>query len=297
MLESNHNPMHILIVGGRGQLGQALHAYYAQNVGHRISNWARPAYDIAAPTIAMQVAALAPDLVINCAAWTNVDAAESNPDAAFAANALGPKYLAEGCRRCEATLVHVSSNEVFGGLPGCTYREYDLPAPRSVYARSKLAGELAVQQTHDRVYIMRTAWLFGPGGANFPSKITQVADKFGQLRVVAVEVGNPTYTPDVAAAIATLVGQARYGTYHLVNEGQASRFEFAQAVLAANGRGHVPLTPISHSEWARPADSPLHAVLINQAAAALGVVLRPWQAALAAYIEAEANSHMRSTHE
>lgn len=280
--------MHVLIVGGRGQLGRALHAHFGQDASHHISNWARPTYDITSPAIAAQVAELQPDLVINSAAWTNVDGAESDPNGAFAANALGPKYLAEGCRRCGATLVHVSSNEVFGGLPGATYREYDLPAPRSVYARSKLAGELAVQQSYDRVYIIRTAWLFGPGGANFPRKITQAADKLAQLRVVADEVGNPTYTPDVAVAIDALVAQARYGVYHLVNEGQASRFEFAQAVLAANGRSHVTVTPISHREWQRPADSPLHAVLINQAAAAFDIVLRPWQAALAAYTEVEA---------
>ena len=237
--------MHVLIVGGRGQLGRALHAHFAQSGTHRISSWARPLHDIASPAIATQVADLQPDLVINSAGWTNVDGAESDPNAAFAANALGPKYLAEGCRRCHATLVHVSSNEVFGGAPGCTYREYDLPAPRSVYARSKLAGELAVQQTYDRVYIIRTAWLFGPGGANFPSKITLVADKLGQLRVVADEVGNPTYTPDLAVAIAALVGQARYGIYHLINEGQASRFDFAQAVLAANGRSQIAVTPSS----------------------------------------------------
>lgn len=283
--------MHVLIIGGRGQLGQALHTFYTQQGVAQVSNWARPAHDITTPAIAAQVAALHPDLVINCAAWTNVDGAESNPAAAFAANALGPHYLAEGCRRCGATFVHVSSNEVFGGAPGCTYREYDLPAPRSVYARSKLAGELAVRQSYDRVYIVRTSWLFGPGGVNFPSKITAAADKFGQLRVVADEVGNPTYAPDVAAGIAELVQQAHYGIYHLINEGQASRFDFAQAILVANGRAQIPLTPISHQEWTRPADSPLHAVLVNQAAAAFGVVLRPWQAALAAYIAAEYKEH------
>jgi len=280
-------------MGGRGQLGQALHTYYTQQTTAQVTRWARPDYDITLPAIAAQVAALHPDLVINCAAWTNVDGAESNPAAAFAANALGPYYLAEGCRRCGAIFVQVSSNEVFGGVPGWTYREYDLPAPRSVYARSKLAGELAAQQRYDRVYIVRTSWLFGPGGVNFPSKITAAADKFGQLRVVADEVGNPTYAPDVAAGLAALVQQAYPGLYHLVNEGFASRFDFAKAILAATGRAQIPLAPISHQEWSRPADSPLHAVLVNQAAAAFGVVLRPWQEALSAYVTAEANLRLR----
>jgi dTDP-4-dehydrorhamnose reductase len=246
--------------------------------------WSRPQHDIADPEITGWVAALQPDVVINCAAWTNVDDAEAHPTAAYAANALGPQYLAEGCRRCGATLVHISTNEVFAGEPGRFYREYDQPAPASVYARSKLAGELAVSQALDRVYIVRTAWLFGANGANFPSKITAAADKYGELRIVNDEFGNPSYAPDVALALVQLVASGRYGIYHLVNAGYASRFEFAQTVLQANGRGHIPLTPIPHTAWPRPAPPPLHAVLINQAAAALGIELRPWQEAIREYV-------------
>ena len=105
----------------------------------------------------------------------------------------------------------------------------------------------------------------------------------GALRIVADEFGNPTYAPDVAAALLQLVETGRYGIYHLVNGGQASRFEFAHAILQANGRSHIPLTPIAHTEWPRSVPPPLHAVLINQAAAKLGIALRPWQAALDEY--------------
>lgn len=276
--------MHILLVGAAGQLGRALVNLYQQRAGDQLTLWARPGFDITAPATVDQVAALAPDVVINAAAWTNVDGAEAQPDAAYAVNALGPHYLALGCQRCGAALVHVSSNEVFAGLPGQDYREYDQPGPKSVYARSKLAGEIATQQTLARLYIVRTAWLFGPGGVNFPSKITAAADKHGQLRVVADEVGNPSYTPDVAAAIVQLIATEQVGIYHLVNKGQASRFDFAQAILQANGRSHIPLTPIAAADWPRPAAPPLHAVLVNQAAAALGIELRPWQEALQAYV-------------
>jgi dTDP-4-dehydrorhamnose reductase len=275
--------MHILLVGAAGQLARALINFYKQHPVDHLTLWTRPDFDITQPTTVQQVAALAPDVVINAAAWTNVDGAEAQPNAAYATNALGPQYLALGCQRCGATLVQVSSNEVFPGLPGHLYREYDQPGPKGVYARSKLAGELAVQQALDRLYIVRTAWLFGPGGANFPSKITAAADKHGQLRVVADEVGNPTYAPDVAAAIAHLLTTEQYGIYHLVNGGQASRFDFAQAILQATGRGHIPLTPITAAEWPRPAAPPLHAVLVNQAAAALGIELRLWQDAVRAY--------------
>jgi len=285
--------MHILLIGAGGQLGRALVNLYQQRALDQLTLGTRPAYDITQPAIADQVAALAPDVVINAAAWTHVDEAEMQPNAAYAVNALGPYYLALGCKRCGAALVQVSSNEVFFGAPGCYYREYDHPRPKSVYARSKLAGERAVQQVLDRLFIVRTAWLFSPGGANFPSKIMAAADKQGQLRVVADEVGNPSYAPDVAAALVQLLATNHYGIYHLVNTGQASRFEFAQTILQATGRAHIPLTPISHTDWPRRATPPLHAVLINQAAAALGIELRPWPEAFQAYVAAETGCHAR----
>lgn len=275
--------MHVLITGARGQLGRALHEVYSAIPGCRISTWSLPDVDIAHPDAAGWVAELAPEVVINAAAWTDVDGAEEHPDEVYAANALGPKYLAEGCARCGAALVQVSTNEVFPGEPGRVYREYDQPEARSVYARSKLAGEIAARQMLDRLIIARVAWLFAPGGANFPAKIIAAADKRGSLRVVDDEHGNPTYAPDAAQAIAALVEQRRWGIYHVVNGGCASRFDLAAAVLAAGGRGHVSLTPIKVADWPRPVPPPLHAVLANQAAAALGIVLRPWQDAVEEY--------------
>lgn len=275
--------MHILLMGREGQLAKAVQAYCTEQRDLCLTIWSRPTHDLTDPTLGAQIATLQPDVVINAAAWTQVDAAEVDPGAAFQVNALGPKYIAEGCRACGAKMVQVSTNEVFAGDPGYTYYEYDQPAPRSVYARSKLAGERAAQQTMDALFIVRTAWLFSPGGVNFPSKITAAADKHGALRVVADERGNPSYAPDVAAAILRLITTEHFGTYHIVNEGEASRYEFAQAVLHATGRKDVALTPISHTEWQRAADSPLHAVLMNQAAAALGIHLRPWREALHAY--------------
>ncbi len=273
--------MHILITGANGQLGRAL--CRALDNGHRITAWQRPTYDISCPDIATQVSQLAPDVVINAAAWTNVDGAEHSPSDAYAVNALGPKYLAEGCAACGAAMVQVSTNEVFAGEPGRFYREYDQTCPASTYARSKEAGERAVRQLLSRLYIVRVAWLFGPGGNNFPRKIVAAADKHGALRVVDDEIGNPTYAPDVAAALGRLIESGRYGIYHLVNEGCCSRYELARTVLEQTGRGDVTLTPISLDDWPRAAKPPQHAVLINQAAAALNIVLRPWQEAVAEY--------------
>ena len=283
--------MHVLIVGVRGQLGQALEQLYSANAQRKdkvkVTSWQRPEYDIANPQIIEQVAALRPDVVINAAAWTNVDAAEANPAATFAANAEGPGHLALGCAGCNAALVQLSTNEIFAGEAGHFYAEGDAPAPNSLYARSKLAGELAVQAVLDRSYIVRVAWLFGPGGSNFPTKILAAADKHGTLRVVNDEFGNPTYAPDVAQALAQLVETQQYGRYHLVNSGYASRYEFACTVLQASGRGHIPVTAIAHSEWPRPTQPPLHAVLINHTAASLGIALRPWRAAVDEYVESQ----------
>lgn len=279
--------MRVLITGAQGQLGRAVAQAMRAMTDWQVIAAGRDELDITLADTAGQIAALAPDLVVNAAAWTNVDRAEQEPDAAFAANALGPLTLAEGCAACGAALVHVSTNEVFAGVPGRVYYEYDLPQPGSVYARSKAAGEAAAARVLNRLYIVRVAWLFGPGGNHFAAKMIAAADRYGALRVVADEIGNPTYAPDVAAALVALVQTGRFGIYHLVNAGQASRFELAQAVLALCSRAHVPLTPIRLDEWPRPAPPPPHAVLANQAAARLGIVLRPWQAALREYMQME----------
>ncbi len=275
--------MKILLTGHLGQLGRAMQAALTD---HDVTGWDMPDYNIGDPITVDQVVALAPDIVINVAAWTNVDGAEANPDMAFAANTLGPLHLAQGCARCGADLLQISTNEVFPGEAGRFYREYDGQGAKTVYARSKQAAESAIRQLWDRVYIVRIAWLFGPGGMNFPIKIAQAADKFGALKVTADEFGNPTYAPDVAEAVAKLIQTKRYGSYHLVNDGYCSRFDLAQAVMELTGRD-VPMTPVSLAEWDRPASPPPHAVLINQAGAALGIKLRPWRDALAEYVAVE----------
>jgi dTDP-4-dehydrorhamnose reductase len=281
--------MYIVILGAGGQLGSALVKHFADRPNTRLDAWDLPTHDISHPDISGQIAACRPDVVINAAAMTNVDAAEERQEQTYAVNALGPAYLAEGCARCNALLLHVSTNEVFAGEPGVFYREYDATAiamaSKGIYARSKLAGERAVLLHHSRTIVARVAWLFGPGGQNFPTKITAAADVHGALRVVDDEFGNPTYAPDAAVAMARLIELARPGIYHVVNQGHTSRFELAQTVLAAGGRSHVSLTPIPSAEWPRPTPPPLHAVLVNQTAAALGVTLRPWQEAVQEYVQ------------
>jgi dTDP-4-dehydrorhamnose reductase len=277
----------VLITGARGQMGSALCRHFGAQAATQVVAWSHADHDITRPAIAEEVAGLRPHLVINAAAWTHVDSAESNAAAAYAANTLGPKYLAEGCAACGAEMVQISTNEIFAGKPGEFYREYDLAAPGGVYARSKLGGEAAAARALARLYVVRVAWLYGPGGNHFPAKMIAAADRQGALRVVDDEYGNPTYTLDAAAAIAQLVQSGRYGIYHIVNEGFTSRYEYARLALALSGRSQIPLTPIPSSEWPRPAPPPLHAVLVNQTAANLGIRLRPWQEALQEYFAHE----------
>ncbi len=276
---------HILITGANGQLGQAL-ASCLSSAG-QLTCWTRPRYDITDPAIADAVAEAAPDFVINAAAWTDVDGAEESPRFAFAVNALGPKYLAEGCARCGGTLVQISTNEVFAGEAGRFYHEYEQTSPGSVYARSKAAGELAAALTLDRLYIVRVAWLYGAGSNNFAAKISAAADRHGALRVVSDEFGNPTYAPDVAAAIAKLIETQRYGIYHLINDGWASRYDWAVELMRLTGREALPIQPISADEWPRPTTPPPHAVLVNHAGAALGITLRDWRDALHDYVQTQ----------
>lgn len=275
--------MRVLIIGSGGQLGQALFAAATAHADLQTMGWQRADADITTPQIARKVAEAGPDLVINAAAWTQVDAAEESPEQVYAANALGPKYLAEGCRACGATLVQISTNEVFSGEMGRFYREYDLPQPGGVYARSKLAGEHAARAVWDRLYVVRVAWLFGRGRGDFPAKIVGAATGRDELRVVADEYGNPTYAPHAARALFELVKTERYGTYHLVGAGFASRFEWTQFLFEQVGLS-TRLTPIEAVEWPRPIQPPPHAVLVNQAAAALGITLPSWQEAVQEFV-------------
>ncbi len=278
------HPERIVVVGYRGQLGRALlDALH----GRQLLPLDFPEVDMSQPAIVDQIADFGPQLVINAAAWTDVDGAEEKPDACYAVNVTGVQHLALACQRSGAALLHVSTNEVFPGEPARFYREWDATAARSgVYARSKEAAEKAViSLLAGRFYLVRTAWLYNRGGNNFNAKIVAAAEKHGSLRVVADEFGNPTYAPDLAAAIVRLVDSGHHGIYHFTNSGYCTRHQWAVEALRLAGRGEAPVTPISSGEWPRRTTPPPHAILLNTTGAALGITLRPWQEALAAYFE------------
>ncbi len=275
--------MKIAITGGRGQLGRTLET--TLHTRHQIIGLDLPETDVTQRDAIDALAHLAPDLVIHAAAMTDVDGCARNPDAAFRANALGTQNVALACQRAGAPMLYISTNEVFDGTKNAPYRELDEPRAINPYGASKLAGERYVQMLLDRFYIVRIAWLYSPGNANtFPSKILAAAKQNGGLTVVDDEIGNPTYAPDLARAIAELIETNHFGIYHLVGEGIASRYDWAAHILQLAGRGHIPIARSKLADYPRASTPPRYGALANFAAATtLGIKLRPWQDALEEY--------------
>lgn len=275
--------MRIAITGARGQLGAALCEAFGP--GHEVVPLGHDSLELGAPAAVEQIAATGADLVIHAAAYTNVDGCARDPELAYRINGLGTRYVALACRRLDAPLVYISTNEVFAGDAARPYFEYDQTGPVNAYGRSKLAGELAVRELLDRFYIVRVAWLFG-GERNFVRTVLRLADSPppGGLRMVDDEVGSPTYAADVAAAVSGLIESDHYGTYHFVNEGACSRYAFAQEILRQAGRADVPIQPIALADYRRDSTPPPYTPLANLAGSAIGLTLRPWEQALAAYL-------------
>jgi dTDP-4-dehydrorhamnose reductase len=228
-----------------------------------------------------------PELVLHCAALTAVDHCAEHPDDALTINGFGTQTIALACQTLDIPLLYVSTNEVFEGQPRREYQEYDQPAPINPYGYSKWVGEQVVRELVRKHYIVRTSWLFAHGGKNFIHTMLNAAQQGETLRVVTNEIGSPTYNDDLAEAICQLITTGCYGIYHLVNAGSTSRYGFARLALDLAGYTEIPIQPISLAEYPRPSRPPEHAVLRNFAAARIGIALRPWQDAVAAFLDTE----------
>ena len=274
--------MRILLTGGKGQLGQSLQQSLT---GHDLIITDVEELDITDhPAVLTLLQTQQPQLLIHCAAYTNVDGCARDPALAHRVNALGTQNVALACQSTNVELLHISTNEVFPGDDPAGYQEWRPLNPINPYGRSKAAAEHHVHTLLHRYDIVRTAWLYAPGGRNFIHAILQRAREHGHVRVVADEIGNPTYVHDLAAAIAQLVITHQYGVYHLVNAGGCSRWAFANEILRLAGLEQVPNTPILGRDYKRTSTPPRFGVLHNTAGSALGVTLRSWQEALADYM-------------
>jgi dTDP-4-dehydrorhamnose reductase len=285
--------MKLLVLGAGGQVGREL-CRREWPVGYHLAAFDRGGVDIAREdSIAAAMQRERPDMVINAAAYTAVDRAESEPDAAWAANCTGPAQLAAGCREAAIPLIHISTDYVFDGSKQGPYREDDPVNPLGVYGRSKEAGDRALREALAEHVILRTAWVYSAHGHNFVKTMLRLAGERPVLRVVADQTGSPTSAADIAAAIAIVVrrlaaGEGRWGTFHFTGGGAVTWHGFAEAIfeLAAPWRGPPPrVEAITTADYPTPARRPTNSVLdCRLIADAFGIVPRPWSEALAEVI-------------
>lgn len=280
----------ILITGIDGQLGEELQRVLSGVENLELIGVGRDRLDLSLPeTIRQTVRQIQPHIVVNCAAYTAVDKAESEPELAHQVNGSAPGILAEELQKLDATLIHVSTDYVFDGTQSHPYQETDPTHAIGVYGASKLAGEQAIQQTDARAIILRTAWVYGVGGiGNFVKTMLRLGGDRPELRVVADQIGSPTWTGDIANAIAGLIAQHRdlSGIYHFTNSGVASWYDFAVAIFEEAQKLEFPLSierviPITTAEYPTPAKRPAFSVLAGQKiASVLGQPAPHWRHSL-----------------
>ncbi|HWE08083.1 MAG TPA: dTDP-4-dehydrorhamnose reductase [Solirubrobacteraceae bacterium] len=273
--------MRILITGAAGMLGNDV-TRMADTAGHEPIALARSALDITDPAaVVAAVRSAAPDAVVNCAAWTDVDGAEEAFEDALAINGAGAGHVAAAAAAAGAWTIHVSSDYVFDGEKSEPYMESDPVAPVSAYGRSKLAGEQEVAvAAPDRHTIVRSSWLFGVHGRCFPKTILRLAEEREELAVVSDQIGCPTFTGHLAGALVALAENPLPGVLHVAGAGACSWFEFAAAIVAAAG-SRCQVRPISTEQYPTPARRPAYSVLESERGAPQ---LAEWQQALREFL-------------
>jgi len=277
--------MKILILGYKGMLGSDL--MLRMVAAHDVTGKDVDDFDITLEDDCRRVIAeCLPDVVINAAAYTNVDGCETDRERCFAVNAVGVKNIALACRGKGIRIVHFSTDYIFDGRKETPYLEEDEPAPLNVYGSSKLEGERFLQAFSDRWLLIRTAWLYGKNGKNFVKTILEKAAAVKTLDVVDDQIGAPTYSWDLAAAVQLLIEGGHEGLFHLTNRGRCSWYEFACKILQYAGKNDVIVRPIPSSGLVRPAVRPAWSVLsCRKFSEATGKAMRFWQIALQDYLE------------
>jgi dTDP-4-dehydrorhamnose reductase len=271
----------ILVVGSKGMLGQELMGL----LGDAARGVDVEEIDITdLESVQRVLLTLKPRVVINAAAYTDVDGCQSNPDLAMQVNAEGAGFLAMVSKEIEAKLVQVSTDYVFDGKKGAPYVEDDLQSPLSVYGESKLGGEMNTWLNPDHL-VVRTQWLYGHGGKNFVETMLKLGSERSEVSVVDDQVGSPTWTYDLALAIKALLDKGCSGTYHAANSGFTSWNGFAKEIFRL-AEMNVEVQPMTTEQLGRPAPRPLYSTLdCSKLAQDTGLVLQPWQEALKRYLE------------
>ncbi|MFI5027855.1 MAG: dTDP-4-dehydrorhamnose reductase [Solirubrobacterales bacterium] len=273
--------MKILVAGAAGMLGGDV-MLAADNAGHDVVGFGHTELDLTdAGAVDSKLEAEGPDVVINCAAWTDVDGAEEAEEEAMAVNGTGAGNIAAAAAAVEATVVYVSTDYVFDGAKGAPYVESDQPAPLSAYGRTKLAGEEATAAANSRHFIVRSSWLFGIGGGNFVETMLRLGADHGEVLVVRDQVGSPTYTWHLAHGIVRLVEGLEYGIHHMAAAGSCSWYEFAREIFE-QARVECKVLSATTDMLGRPAPRPPYSALESQREHAIG--LPPWQDGLAGYL-------------
>lgn len=253
--------MKVLITGSNGMLGHDL--IDVLDGKHELIKTTSKSLDITdKDKVKEYIVNENPDIVINSAAYTDVDGCETSEEMAYKVNGEGVKNLALACKVVDCPLVHISTDYVFNGENNKPWMEDDEVGPISIYGKSKLQGEEAIESILDKFFIIRTSWLYGVNGGNFPKTMLELAKTHDTLTVVTDEIGTPTYTLDLAQAIAELIETEYYGIYHITNSDYCSWFDFAKYIFEVKDID-VNVVPVTAEEFARPASRPHYSVLNN----------------------------------
>ena len=280
--------MKILIVGCKGMLGSELMAVFSSfQAAYETIGLDLPEIDITQPESCRNVIeGIRPDIVVNAAAYTRVDDCETQRDLAMSVNGAGAGNLATAAASVGALFIHYGTDYIFEGCNIEGYREDAIPNPASVYGKSKLLGEELVRRNSPEHMIIRISWLFGVNGANFIHTIVNAARKGNPLRVVNDQRGSPTYAKDVAGLTLQMAKAGCRGTYHVTNGGNCTWYDLAVQVVAWVKIQDIPITPVTSSEYPRPAPRPTSSILIDTRLEREGIPrLRPWQDAAREYVE------------
>ena len=273
--------MKVLVTGAGGMLGRDV-VLAAGNAGHDVVGFGHTELDVAEQaTVSAKFDLERPDVVINCAAWTDVDGAEESEQAALTVNGAAAGFVSAAAAKVDASVVYVSSDYVFDGAKGAPYVESDQTAPLSAYGRTKLAGEEATAAANKRHFVVRSSWLFGIGGSNFVETMLRLASTQNEVLVVRDQVGSPTYTWHLAYGIVRLIEGIEFGIHHMAAAGQCSWYEFAREIFE-QAKTETKVLSGTTEMLGRPAPRPPFSALTSQREHAIR--LPTWQDGLAGYL-------------